>query len=144
MKVVFSDTFLTGHAEIDREHREMFELLDRLAQSATDGTAWRCGEHVNAFLDACRNHFRHEESILSELKFPRLEAHRVFHTELLKKGEAITAICQEPCPPDVLENIVTDLVRFFLDDVVRADTDFASFLQEHGVADPHPCAPSGV
>jgi hemerythrin len=142
VKVVFSDSFLTGHPEIDREHREIFEIINSVGEAIAAHEFSMCHRLAGSFLEVCRDHFVHEESILADLKFPRLAPHATFHAQLLEKAEAIRDLCERQSDPDHLGECFNELVHFFLEDVVKGDLDFVSFLIEKGVATPRPCAPA--
>ena len=141
MRAVFSDAFLTGHPDIDGEHRKIFEIINAVAGVIAKREYDMCQNLVASFLDLCRDHFTHEEKILKDLNFPRLKEHALFHASLLDKGEAIRAMCKDQNDPAQLDDCFTELVRFFIEDVVRGDLDFVSFLQDKGVVPQPPCGP---
>ncbi len=142
MHVVFSDSFLTGHPEIDNEHREIFEVINSVGEAIMAREFSVCHRLAGSFLEVCRNHFSHEEAILADLQFPRLDQHAMFHAELLEKAEAIRELCERQSDSEHLDECFNELVHFFLEDVVKGDLDFVSFLIEKGVASPRPCAPA--
>ena len=133
MRVAFSDAFLTGHPDIDGEHLEIFEIINAVADAIAEREFEICENLVSSFLNVCRDHFRHEEEILAEVNFPRLEEHASFHADLLEKGQNIRLLCKRQVDPSQLDNCFTEMVKFFLEDVVRGDLDFVSFLQHKGV-----------
>jgi hemerythrin len=133
MRVDFSDAFLTGHPDIDGEHIEIFEIINAVADAIDEREFSNCHKLTSSFLELCRDHFQHEEEILAKLKFPRLEEHASFHTALLEKGETIFELCECQSDPSLLEDRFTELVTFFIEEVVRGDLDFVSFLQDKGV-----------
>ena len=82
-----------GHPVVDREHRELMELVNRLIDALFDPSAedeeephWRkqqIADAVDALGKATAAHFDSEESIMAESGFPRLAEHRAQHESLL-------------------------------------------------------------
>jgi hemerythrin-like metal-binding protein len=83
MSAVWSDELAIDHGEIDRDHRRIFELSERLIHSdETQGATLILQE----LLDFIAIHFSHEEAMMSKLHYPG-KAHHVaehdHHHEML-------------------------------------------------------------
>lgn len=82
----FSDKYLIGIKQIDREHRKLFQIVGiiqgALAQNGEAALA-AATEAVSALLDYTRTHFGSEEALMATYRYPELEAHRQMHAELL-------------------------------------------------------------
>ncbi|MBL8721540.1 MAG: hemerythrin domain-containing protein [Myxococcales bacterium] len=129
LELVFRDRYRSGDPAIDREHAQLFELANKvLASSAVgydDPSQLRLA--LDELIHHVRLHFAHEESLLAELGYPRLAAHRLSHARLL--GEAVrlqTAAAGRRVPPG-------ELVDFLARDVVArhllvADREFFPLL----------------
>ena len=82
-----------GHAVIDREHRELVELLNRLIELLFDPAADDEREHhvrkqqvvdaVDALGRATKAHFASEDAIMRAVDYPGLAEHRAQHAELI-------------------------------------------------------------
>jgi diguanylate cyclase (GGDEF)-like protein len=94
LRLVWRETYACGEPHIDAEHQELFELANVLINAALPG-----GEHGKADTDSAlvallmhlKQHFEHEETILSERGYIRLEEHRNAHARLLSKAEELHA-----------------------------------------------------
>lgn len=76
-----------GHALIDAEHRELFELANSLLDTIMSGGEARSA--LDRLIEHVRKHFADEEAILAEHAYPRLDAHRAAHAALLAKAEEL-------------------------------------------------------
>lgn len=88
LRLVWRDSYACGESSIDAEHEELFNLANDLIQSALPGS-----EQNMAAIDAAlvalikhlETHFKHEEALLAERGYARLEEHRNAHNHLLRK-----------------------------------------------------------
>ncbi len=78
--------YLTGHPEIDREHQELFRLVNTLhagMQKDQDRLALKhMLEDLAAHTDA---HFQQEELLMKRWDYPRYERHKQSHEGLKTK-----------------------------------------------------------
>ncbi len=84
------DGWLLEIPELDKEHRDLVDMVNRLAQCRCpeEGAARPAAEvDVIAMLEDLslhtRRHFQHEEAFMREVAYPRFEDHRYEHLTLL-------------------------------------------------------------
>ena len=130
LELVFRERYRSGHPAIDQEHAQLFELANKVLAASAVG--YDDPSELRRALDELVHHvtvhFAHEESLLAEIGYPRLSAHRLAHARLL--GEAVrlqTAAAGRRVPPG-------ELVDFLARDVVArhllvADGEFFPLLQ---------------
>jgi hemerythrin len=132
----WSPLFETGIADIDGDHRALIAL----ATAIGDGLARR-DERFRAtlqeFIDAAEKHFTKEEDILGRAGFPDLDAHKAYHASLLTRAKELRKICDAEGDAEQAASCYSGLVDFLIDDVVRGDTQFKSFLDHRGLTDRH-------
>jgi hemerythrin-like metal-binding protein len=127
--------FKTGHAEIDAEHLRLAEIIDAVnAEIESGGGPEICKDLLQSFIEAAKGHFTNEERILSEIGFPRLKQHCFYHNQLLTQALEVKAHCEEILESDHFRKCFEEMAKFFVDDVIRGDMDFVSFLETKGVA----------
>jgi hemerythrin-like metal-binding protein len=95
-----------GHAVIDREHRELMELVNRLVEALFDPSAeddatphvrkQQIADAVDALGRATAEHFASEEAIMMSVGFPMLPEHRVQHASLLAQFDDFAAHFRSP------------------------------------------------
>lgn len=80
--MLWDDSLATGHAEIDRQHRVLFALIDRVKE--LEGRP-DFGKGVQVVLDLIKyvvQHFGSEEELMARHGYPGRDAHRRTHAEL--------------------------------------------------------------
>jgi len=135
MKIELLDTFITGHPVIDAEHRKIIDAINDVSEAIGSGAFERCPPLLDTFLSICESHFKTEESLLEELGYPDLIDHIVFHTELLLKAKAVKVLCMDINQPDHIQRCFEEMATLLVEDVVKGDLQFVSFLVEKGVVD---------
>ena len=77
---MISDDLLTGHAEIDRQHRELYEQGNRILFPENSRDESKAFRHGLRFLAGyVREHFAAEESAMRTAMLPGFERHRAEH-----------------------------------------------------------------
>lgn len=133
MKVELLETFLTGHPVIDGEHAEIVNMINAVSHSIENGEHDKCAELLEAFLVLCDEHFKSEEALLADAEFPGLKDHCIFHHELLLKAQAVKALCVNTETPETLKRCFEEMATLLIEDVVRGDMQFVSFLREKDI-----------
>jgi len=84
----------TGNEMIDREHRTLMELLDkvRLISQSPDQNVEIMRALTAMYLYA-KDHFFDEEGLMAQLGYPEREQHTRLHKEFLEKTHALTDAC---------------------------------------------------
>jgi hemerythrin len=78
--IAWSDVLLVGHAQIDADHRRMFEIADRLHTGIREARKdILVREVMGELLDYTLTHFAREEALMKAAGFPGLEDHRFEH-----------------------------------------------------------------
>lgn len=135
MKLQLLDTFITGHPVIDGEHRKIVDSINEVSTAVRAGEYELCATLLDDFLEICIDHFRAEERLLKELNYPGLNDHAVFHKELVIKAKAVKSLCMDMHAPDSIRRCFDEMATLLIEDVVKGDMQFVSFLIEKGVVD---------
>ncbi len=123
MTIEWKDSYLLGEAEIDAQHRHAFELANEF-MAASDKTelshcAMQLYQHV-------REHFKHEESLMRELKFPEYAAHVQWHNDFISRLNDVSAsISQNSLQQDDVKTLMTD---WALQHIAQYDARLASYI----------------
>lgn len=91
MRVVqWDESLLVGHEEIDSQHRELFEVLDRLRMAAQNQEPGSVRLGILAELvERTRKHFVLEESVMNQLGYADLPAHHAEHGRLMAQVQEL-------------------------------------------------------
>lgn len=84
--------FETGIDEIDAQHKNLFEALNRLAESFRAGESERLvKESLDSLMGYTLDHFRTEEKYMREWDYPGLAEHMDEHARLVGEAQALMA-----------------------------------------------------
>ncbi len=79
------DRYLIGHAEVDAQHRKLFELVNHFDDVVQMDMPDELGRILDDILICSSDHFRFEEALMEELRYPGLFEHRRQHQELVEQ-----------------------------------------------------------
>jgi len=130
----WSSAYETGHPEIDSDHRNLFALVEGIREGLAKRDPGLTSSLVQEFIDASARHYAKEEEILVGLSFPDIDAHRVYHASLLAKAKQLRQVCAGEIDPEKADACYKELVAFLIDDVIKGDSQFMSYLSQYGVA----------
>lgn len=84
MRIVWSQNMETGNPEIDRDHRSLVEIINRVAELIGHDSE-DIGKIICDLLDYVILHFGREEYMMRRTSFPNSEAHLLAHCEFFTK-----------------------------------------------------------
>jgi len=124
MAVVWSEDYATGDAEIDAQHKQLFQYLDDLETHMEEGID---DAYVKRFLDALgiytRSHFCYEEICMRVKKCPVAERNKDQHAKLL---DAYIQFCRrfevEGASEDLLNRLHDFLESWLINHILKIDT----------------------
>lgn len=84
---IWQDRFNIGVEVIDREHRKLFSIMNRLLKfrEQEDKSQWVCQEGVKYFKDHAMKHFAEEEVYMASIDYKGFETHRRLHDNFRQK-----------------------------------------------------------
>lgn len=105
-QLVWQDRFNIGVDVIDKEHRKLFSIMNRLMmyRDKESKSQWVCQEGVKYFKDHAMKHFAEEEVYMASIDYKGFEMHRRLHDnfrketlpalekELVKSGYSLEAV----------------------------------------------------
>lgn len=73
--------FETGVEIIDKEHRQLFKIINKLFSLKNSGkdSQWTCQEGIKFFKTHAMTHFADEEKYMEKIGYDKLEQHRKIH-----------------------------------------------------------------
>lgn len=78
---VWNDQYNIGVELIDRQHKKLFLILNRLYHlgQVEEKSQWVCQEAIKYFKDHTLEHFQDEEKYMASINYPGLEMHKRIH-----------------------------------------------------------------
>jgi len=80
-QLVWQDSFNIGVEAIDKEHQQLFKIINRLFEYGEEKSRWACQEGVKYFKSHTMKHFEDEEAYMASIGYEGLETHRHIHKE---------------------------------------------------------------
>lgn len=87
--IVWKSAWESGHVEIDRQHRELVQIGNRLWIAHAEDAKEDAILHLSELIEHCADHFQFEESVLAKLRYAKTEEHRKLHRRLMEKLAAL-------------------------------------------------------
>lgn len=106
-QVKWEDRFNIGVDIIDKEHKKLFKIINKLFAFEEEETKsqWVCQEGIKYFKDHAISHFADEESYMTSINYAGLDTHKRIHDDFRKK--TIPALEQELMDTDFSEESVS-------------------------------------
>ncbi|MDE1928033.1 MAG: hypothetical protein KGL18_04875 [Burkholderiales bacterium] len=109
----------TGHAEIDRQHQELFACSSRLLTAGPSA-----GPAFMELYESTRRHFDFEERLMRDIGYPHSFTHALLHSRLLG---ALNAVRQEIVAEGLGdERLRTFVYRWLVGHIVEHDRPVAT------------------
>lgn len=125
--LTWNDNWLLGIESLDTDHREMAQLINRLAEADERTTS---ADRLDDLIARLRAHFEREERFLEVIQYPRRDAHRREHrmhlAEFVDLRRRLPADQNEALDPASL----SEIKDWFFNHVLTEDCHFAAYYHE--------------
>jgi hemerythrin-like metal-binding protein len=122
------DRYSLGHAELDAQHRKLFEVVNHFDDVIEMDMPVELGRIVDDLMASAIEHFKFEEAVLEQIGFPDRSGHSKMHEELisqlrqtrakLKAGGSVSA-----------KSVARFLVDWLTYHILREDMEFKPYLR---------------
>jgi hemerythrin-like metal-binding protein len=114
---------------IDEEHKGLFQLLNRLYTSLTEGDAQEIlAEVIDELFEYTQKHFRREESLLKQVEYPYLKnhiaLHEYFEQSIVRYREQLYSD-----PSSLTIDILSFLRDWLIQHIQGVDMDYVPYLK---------------
>lgn len=119
----------TGIREIDRQHAELLESLQKLASwigtPSEMAAVFSAVSYLNDYVD---KHFQFEENFLAENGYPNLSQHVEEHAAIRVRVADLTSKILDGA--EITEEIMTTMTQWIVGHIGEEDLEYAKFLKE--------------
>lgn len=130
MEIEWKDSFETGIAEVDQDHRRLVGLINELDGILTDGgDLGRVGAVIDALVDYAEYHFDREERLLERVGYEELGGHAEIHARFGHFLGDMVGVCMVDPDPDNLRKLSDYLRNWLIDHILEEDMKFAAFIR---------------
>ena len=121
----FTDEYLTGIDLIDKEHEELFHIVDRANQLVKSLDASSGYDKITQILDELKaytkNHFEDEEEYMESIHYEGLDAQKRAHEAFIDKLENIDFDEIENNPEEYLQKLIEFLLGWLINHILHTD-----------------------
>jgi len=121
------ERFSVGHAEIDAQHKKLFELVNHFDDVIKMGMTDELGRIMDDLISCTADHFTFEEALMGKVGFPRTSDHVRMHAELIKQVQDMRAKMKVGGHVSN-KSIVRFLADWLTSHVMREDLDYKPYL----------------
>jgi len=127
----WNSTFSIGVEKIDGQHRRLFQLANQLEKElAGQQSAESVGEALKFLVDYTSYHFKDEESLMAQISYPDLGAHRELHKQLIDKVRALLLDIRTGGLPTVAD-LISFLYQWIVEHIEQEDKKIGSAVREY-------------
>ncbi len=132
MTIVWKDNLATGINEIDSQHKELFDRINKLFQACHSGRGTQEVMNVMSFLENyVIEHFSCEEKLQLKSNFPNYTAHKKQHedfkAEISKLKQQLEASADSTTFVIKINNLI---VNWLLNHIKKSDKELSQHLKE--------------
>ena len=125
VRFIWDESYSVGHAELDAQHRRIFEVANSLPETLDEAARRRTVAML--YLHAHR-HFEAEERVMREAGFPGLEEHCRLHQEMIAQLDQVNS--QTLVTDDSAVRVKQIVYNWLTAHVLTADMAYARFLRD--------------
>lgn len=125
--ITWGEKQTTGHAGMDHAHKELVELINKLADAMEKEKPKEfCSNTLEQFVEQTKAHIIAEEELMDQYQYPDAEEHKALHAKLLDDVLAFKASYDAS---DAVESITLLVVldSWLHRDILEADKALADF-----------------
>lgn len=126
----FDSRFLVNIEQIDREHRQLFEIAGRVYDGLSDSDATAIAvarKAIAELIEYTATHFANEEALMRAARYPDMETHRAQHHQLLLQARdmEMRAEIDEQYVPLELNRFIAN---WLAEHITASDRKFGEFV----------------
>jgi len=129
----WTDKNMVGIAEVDEQHKELFEMLNRLHASVTGGQERSVLHSVlDNLIEYTVYHFNTEEVLFDACEYPLAQEHKKEHDRLTAQALDLQRELREGSATISFE-VLEFLHDWLMDHTSGLDMEFAQYLRENDI-----------
>jgi hemerythrin len=130
--VRWDESLALGKESIDRQHKGLFEVVNRLHAALGGGAeAAALDECVDAMSRYCLEHLRDEEAYMVEIGYPGLAEHKILHLDFMRMTSDLAEAREDGLIP--FQDALCSLVRWLDQHIRREDLRYIEFARAKGL-----------
>lgn len=135
MKTInWRDEFSVGVAEMDRQHKKLLAMINRLIEEQHTLTDQKTiADLLDGMIDYAEEHFRAEEYLMAEYAYDRKSWQEMRHKEFLEK--TLSFMTAADIGPNILSVALLDFLSSWLvSHILTEDMQYKEFFRSKGLS----------
>lgn len=130
-KILWNDEYKIGIKGIDKQHRELFDIVNRLYKlDDISGTKEKVRAILYKFNEYMKIHFKDEENYMQSIGYPDLQSHKQLHKDII---DNLSKIVHTPAKLNIIKSKIKVMAkRGLIDHIIHEDTKVKLFLINKG------------
>ena len=124
--VLWSEEYLIGIREIDKQHKKFVELAKPLFEADEELSREEIRELLYALREYMKFHFEDEEKYMKKVSFPELDEHILQHKRLV---DELALVVQTPAKLPVIQSKIKVIVKKFVKHIRDEDHKIKLFIE---------------
>jgi hemerythrin-like metal-binding protein len=121
------ERYRVGHAELDGQHKKLFELVNHFDDVIQMDLADELGRIMEDLIAETAAHFKKEEELMLMVGFPKLSEHRKMHEDLLKQIKEVQTKMKAGGHVST-KSVVRFLADWLTNHILREDMELKPYL----------------
>lgn len=119
---------------VDNQHKEIFLVINNYIDSILKGSGNLKTKYIlNELIQACRDHFEHEEQLMYQNEYPGLYSHKHTHKNFISELLVIRNSIENK--PDPVSISTGDFIRkWIVNHILTSDKAYSTFMRLRRVA----------
>ncbi len=129
-KMLWRDEYSVGVEQFDRQHRRLFEIINKLVTWTGDPTDFNfVSQILKEMFDYAKEHFTDEEKLMQQYGYPEIESQKKQHAYFLKTA---TELSEYPVAEKELNSgeIAEFLNVWWVIHILKWDMKYKQFFEE--------------
>ena len=124
MRIEWKDSYKIGNADIDEQHTNWFEVINKFLDATGKESLNLCEMHM---FNYTRFHFGHEEKLMKSIGYPDTQAHLLQHYALLTRlNDVSLQIADDTLDLQEWRDFLSD---WLIKHIATSDTKLAAFVK---------------
>lgn len=124
----WNDRFSVGHAEIDKQHKKLFKLVNNVADLVKMGITPELKKIIADLTSYTLEHFRFEEKVMRDSGYKDLASHIKKHEDLVKEVSALQLKLKAGERVSMM-SVTRFLADWLTNHIMKEDMEYKPFLK---------------
>ena len=132
--MVWNDRLLTGIAAVDRDHRRLVGIINRLYDAIQEGQGrQQLAGLLEELTDYTQVHFSREERFFALAHYPKAAEHKAEHDAMIEWVKSTRAHFEQGMAVAPALEVMNHLKDWLFDHILGSDQQYVRHLTAHGV-----------